>query len=55
VVAQDDRVAYLRLDVHEVTDHDQPTFELTDGVRWHWTDAAAESADAAVRARLREL
>ena len=55
VVAEDERVAYLRLDVHELADHDQPTFEIEDGVRWHWTDAGAEQADADVRARLRAL
>jgi flavin reductase (DIM6/NTAB) family NADH-FMN oxidoreductase RutF len=33
VVDEDDRVAYVRLDVDEVVDHDQPTFELDDGVR----------------------
>ena len=55
VVDQDDRVAYVRLEVDEVADHDQPTFELDDGVRWHWTDDGAEQGDAAVRARLRAL
>jgi hypothetical protein len=55
VVAEDDRLAYLRLDVHEVQDHDQPTFELDDGVRWHWTDGDAEAGDTRVRDRLRRL
>jgi hypothetical protein len=55
VVAEDERVAYLRLDVHELADHDQPTFEIDDGVRWRWTDDGAEQGDAAIRARLREL
>ena len=55
VVEEDERVAYLRLDVAEVADHDQPTFELDDGVRWHWTDDGAEAGDAQVRARLRSL
>ena len=55
VVDGDDRLAFLRLDVEEVQDHGQPSFEIDDGVRWHWTDAGAEEADAAVRARLREL
>ena len=55
VVEEDDRVAYLRLDVEQVQDHDQPTFELTGGVGWHWTDAAAEAGDADVRAALRRL
>ena len=52
VVDEDERVAYVRLDVDEVADHDQPTFELDDGVRWHWTDDGAEAGDAQVRARL---
>jgi hypothetical protein len=55
VVGEDDRVAYLRLDVESVQDHYQPTFELTGGVSWHWTDDAAAAGDAEVRARLREL
>ena len=55
VVDEDERVAYVRLDVAEVADHDQPTFELDDGVRWHWTDDDAEAGDAQVRARLSGL
>ena len=55
VVDADDRVSYLRLDVESVEDHDQPTFALDEGVRWHWTDERAEAGDADVRARLREL
>jgi len=55
VVDADERLAYLRLDVDAVQDHGQPTFEIEDGVRWHWTDDSAQAADAAVRAKLREL
>ena len=55
VVEEDDRVAYVRLDVDDARDHDQPTFELDDGVRWHWTDAGAEAGDAEIRATLRRL
>jgi hypothetical protein len=55
VVGEDDRVAFVRLDVDEVADHDQPTFELDDGVRWHWIDDGAEAGDAQVRAALRRL
>jgi hypothetical protein len=55
VADEDDRVVYLRLDVESVEDHDQPTFELTGGVGWHWTDARAEAGDAHVRARLRDF
>jgi flavin reductase (DIM6/NTAB) family NADH-FMN oxidoreductase RutF len=55
VVGEDDRVAFVRLDVESVQDHDQPTFEVEDGVRWHWTDAEAEAGDAEVRAALRAV
>ena len=55
VADEDDRVAYVRLDVESVEDHDQPTFELTGGVSWHWTDDGAEAGDADVRARLRSF
>jgi hypothetical protein len=54
VVEETDRVAFLRLDVESVKDLDQPTFEIEDGVRWRWTDEAAERADAEIRAALRE-
>jgi hypothetical protein len=55
VVDADDRVAYVRLQVESVEDHDQPTFSLDEGVRWHWTDERAEAGDAEMRARLSEL
>ncbi|MEO8686792.1 MAG: hypothetical protein ABI611_01070 [Solirubrobacteraceae bacterium] len=55
VVEETDRVAFVRLDVEEVQDHDRPTFALEDGVRWHWTDEDAERADAEIRAALRRL
>lgn len=55
VARQDDRVAYVRLDVHEVQDHVQPTFAIEAGVSWRWTDDGAEEGDAAVRATLRDL
>jgi hypothetical protein len=55
IVEEDDRVAYVRLDVDDARDHDQPTFELDDGVRWHWTDEGAEAGDAETRATLRRL
>jgi hypothetical protein len=53
VVEETDRVAFVRLDVEEVQDHDRPTFALEEGVRWHWTDDAAEQADAEIRTALR--
>jgi len=55
VVEEDDRLAYVRLDVDEVQDHGQPTFAIDEGVRWHWTDAGAEQGDAEARDRLRRL
>jgi hypothetical protein len=55
VVDADDRVAFLRIDVESVEDHDQPTFEIEEGVRWRWTDERAEAGDAQVRDRLRGL
>jgi hypothetical protein len=55
VVDADDRVSYLRLEVESVEDHDQPTFTLDDGVRWHWTDDDAAAGDAEVRATLKRI
>jgi hypothetical protein len=54
-MAVSDRVAAVRLDVHGIQDHGQPRFEILDGVRWRWTDADAERADAEIRAALAEL
>ena len=53
VVEETERVAFVRLDVGEVQDHDRPTFALEEGVRWHWTDEDAQRADAEIRAALR--
>jgi hypothetical protein len=55
VVEEGERVTYLRLDVDEVQDHDQPAFTIDDGVRWHWTDEGAAAGDAEVRAALRRF
>ena len=55
VVRETKRVAFVRLDVEQVQDHDRPTFALEEGVRWHWTDDAAEKADAEIRTALRGL
>jgi flavin reductase (DIM6/NTAB) family NADH-FMN oxidoreductase RutF len=55
VVAELERVAAVRLDVESIQDHSQPAFAIEDGVRWRWTDAGAEGADAAVREALRAL
>lgn len=50
-----ENVVALRMDIERVQDHAQPTFEISEGVRWRWTDADAERADAAVREALRAL
>ncbi len=50
-----DRVAAVRLEVERVQDHNQPRFEVQDGVRWRWTDAEAERQDATIRGALRQL
>jgi flavin reductase (DIM6/NTAB) family NADH-FMN oxidoreductase RutF len=42
----------VRLDVDEVQDHGQPTFEIDAGIRWRWTDPEAERRDREVRAAL---
>jgi len=42
----------VRIAVEAVDDHDQPTFAIHEGVRWEWTDDAAERRDAAVRQAL---
>jgi hypothetical protein len=42
----------LRMDVAEVHDHLQPTFTITAGVDWHWTDESAAARDEAIRAAL---
>jgi hypothetical protein len=53
VIRELERVAIVELAVEDVQDHMQPTFAIEDGVRWHWTDAGAERADALLRALLR--
>jgi hypothetical protein len=55
VIEERERVAFVRLEVEEVQDHDRATFALEGGVRWRWTDDAAEAADAEIRAALRSL
>jgi Pyridoxamine 5'-phosphate oxidase len=50
-----DRVAAIALDVDEIQDHDQPRFEIEEGVRWRWTDDDARARDAEIRAALVEL
>jgi hypothetical protein len=51
-MAASDRVAAVRIDVETIQDHRHDDFEIDGGVRWHWTDAAAERRDGAIRAAL---
>jgi Pyridoxamine 5'-phosphate oxidase len=48
-------VVGVRVEVDELIDHNRPTYEITGGVQWHWTDAEAVDRDAAARAALRKL
>jgi hypothetical protein len=48
-------VVVVEIEVHDVQDHDRPTFAIEAGVRWRWTDAEAERRDAEVRATLARL
>jgi hypothetical protein len=50
-----ENVVAMRMDVERVQDHAQPTFEISEGVRWRWTDADAERIDAALRDVLRRM
>jgi len=50
-----EKVAAVLLTATRIQDHDSPTFALDEGVRWRWTDAPAEAADARTRAALRAL
>jgi hypothetical protein len=55
VIDEGERMAAVRIDVERIQDHGTDRFVIEDGVRWRWTDAEAERADAAVRAALRAL
>jgi hypothetical protein len=54
-VADGGPVAIVRIDVDRIADHDQPTFEITSGVSWRWTDDDAARRDAQARDALRRL
>ena len=54
-VAGGDPVAIVRIEVDEIADHDQPTFEITAGVTWRWTDDDAARRDQDAREALRRL
>jgi Pyridoxamine 5'-phosphate oxidase len=49
------KVAAIRIDVEDVQDHGQDTFEIHAGVGWRWTDAEAAARDAQIRAALEAL
>jgi len=49
-----DPVVAVRVDVEALADHNRPTYEITGGVQWRWTDDEAQRADAENRAALRE-
>jgi hypothetical protein len=48
-------VVAVEVEVHDVQDHDRPTFAIEDGVRWRWTDGEAERRDSEVRTGLARL
>lgn len=48
-------VVAIEIEVHDVQDHDRPTFAIEAGVRWRWTDAEAQRRDAEVHAALARL
>src|SRR3954447_10561541 len=54
-VTHTDPVTVVRIDVAEIADHDQPSFEITAGVDWRWTDDDAAQRDAEAREALRRL
>ncbi len=48
-------VVAVEIEVHEVRDHNRPTFAIEVGVRWRWTDPEAQRRDAEVHAALARL
>jgi Pyridoxamine 5'-phosphate oxidase len=54
-MAVSDRVAAIRIDVEAIQHHGQETFEIVEGVRWHWTDAEAQQHDSDIRAALSRI
>lgn len=49
------QVVAVRIEVDEIADHNRPTYEIQDGVRWRWTDEHEQRRDADTRAALRKL
>ena len=54
-IAPAENVAAIALEVEHVEEHGRAEFEILDGVRWQWLDAASRQRDAQVLAVLREL
>jgi hypothetical protein len=48
-------VAGVEIEVDRVQDHGRAAFEIESGIRWRWTDRAAERRDAEVRSALERL
>jgi len=48
-------IVAVRIAVERIADHNRPTYEIRDGVRWDWTDEGERERDAATRAALRRL
>ena len=48
-------VVAVSVEVDDVQDHNRPTFEISAGVAWRWTDDDAERRDGEVRAALHTL
>ena len=47
-----ERVVRVTVEVERLQDHRRDTFEIDEGVRWHWTDEDARRGDASVRESL---
>jgi hypothetical protein len=45
----------VRVEADDLIDHNRPTYEISGGVQWHWTDPEATERDATARAALRRL
>ena len=44
-----ERLARVTVAVDEIQDHGNPTFEIDEGIRWHWTSEDAVRADRETR------
>jgi hypothetical protein len=50
-----DGVVAVEIEVERVQNHGRDTFVIEAGVRWRWTDPAAQARDGEVRAALERL